>query len=69
MASLDLFQRVVVVDKLRSVVKIDQDLDITVRQKTIDSMSVLDSVEIDEQLDKLVQREAWKVRLMDHFGY
>jgi hypothetical protein len=68
MARLDFFERFVVVDKLRRVVEIDQQLSVAVGEKSIDCVSVFGPFEINEHLDELIEREYWNVDLKDHTG-
>ena len=68
MARLDLFQRVVVVNELRPVVKIDQYLDVAVWKKSVDGMRVLYAAEINKQLDELTEREGRKIGCVQHRG-
>lgn len=66
MTSLNFLQRVVVVNVLRRVVKIDQYLNIAIRQKPIDIVRLVDALEIDKELDELAQRKSRKIRLVNH---
>lgn len=66
MARLHLFQRIVVVNVLRCVVKIDQYLGVSIRQKPVYDMFVLNALVIIEELNELAQREYWNVNLVDH---
>jgi hypothetical protein len=45
-------------------VKIDQYLDVAVRQETVNHVRVIDALEIDKHLDKLIERKGWKIGLM-----
>ena len=63
MARLDLFQRLVVVDVLRRVVKIENDFRVAVRQETIDRVLRVQAFVINEMIDKLIERKARDVSL------
>ena len=65
---LDLFERVVVVDILRGVVKVDKYLGIAVWQEAIDLMRMLDTFVVDEYLDKLIEGKTRNVGTKDHFA-
>ena len=66
MACLDLLQRVVVVDELRRIVEIDQYLGVAVWQETVDRVSMLDALKIDEHVNEFIERRSRDVDLVDH---
>ena len=66
MARLDLFERFIVVDVLRRIVKIENDFRVAVRQKTIDRVLGIQSFVINKVVDKLIQRKSGDVNLKNH---
>ena len=64
---LDLLQAVIVVDVLRCVVEVDEDLRIAIWKESIDRMSVLGAFKVNEHVDKLIQRKSRYVDVVDHF--
>lgn len=63
---LDLLQRIIVVNVLGSIVKIDEYLSIPVGEKSVDRVRVFYPFEINEKVNELVERENWYMRLKDH---
>ena len=68
-AGLYLLQCVVVVNVLRRVVKVDQDLGVAVRQKAVDGVCMHDALKKDKDLDELIERRARAMGLIDHPGF
>ena len=66
MTRLDFLQRLVVVDELRRVVKIDDDFRIAVGQEAIDLMFRIKPREVNEIVDKLIERKGGDVNLENH---
>ena len=66
MAGLDLFERMIVVNVLRRVMKIYQYLGITVWKKAIHLVAMLNPFEVNEYLNELVERSHGHVDLIDH---
>jgi hypothetical protein len=65
-ARLNLLERQVVVDVLRRIVKIDDDFNISVGQKSIDRVGWIVAFVKEEVVDKLIQRESRDVDLSNH---
>jgi hypothetical protein len=53
-AGLNLFQAVIVVDVLRRIVKIDEDLCVAIWQEPIDAVSMLDAFEVGAWTRKII---------------
>jgi uncharacterized FlaG/YvyC family protein len=66
MTRLNLFQRFVVVNVLRPVVKIENDFGVAVRQKTIDRVGRVVALVINKMTDKLIKRIPGNVSLENH---
>jgi hypothetical protein len=67
MAGLNFLERVVVVNVLRPIVKIENDFGVAVRQDAIDGVSRVVAFVIDEMIDEPVQRKSGNVGLKNHF--
>src|SRR5687767_2011894 len=68
MTGLDLFERIVVVNVLRRIVKIENDFCIAVRQKAINRVLGIQSFVINKIVDKLIERKGGDVDLENHSG-
>ena len=66
MTGLYFLERLVVVDMLLPIVEIDNDLGVAIGQKTIDRMSRLIALVIDETIDKMIERKPRNVSLKNH---
>ena len=68
MARLDFFERFVVVNVLRRVVKVENNFRVAVRQETTIKVHEVKALEVNEMLDKLIERKIRTVHLENHFG-
>ena len=66
MTGLYLFQCLIVVDVLRPIVKIDEDLRVAVRQESIDRVFRVIAFVIDKMIDEAAQRKPRDVPFKNH---
>ena len=65
-ARLDLLQGMIVIDVLRCIVEVNEDLGVAIWEKAVDGVSVFDAFEVNEHVNELVEREDWNVSFVDH---
>jgi hypothetical protein len=66
MTGLYFLKRLIVIDVLWSIIKINNDFSVAIRKETIDGMIRMITLVIDKTIDEVTKRKFWNVGLKNH---
>ena len=67
MTGLYFFKRLIVIDVLWSIIKINNDFSVTIRKKPIDGMTRMIALVIDKAIDEVIEGKTRNVGLKNHW--